>query len=95
VAEPGTAAFRALVIGRVQGVGFRYSTVRRAQALGLSGAVSNLPDGSVEVMAEGDPARLEQLLDWLHKGPSGAYVRDVQAQWMPPSGRYAGFDVEF
>jgi acylphosphatase len=95
VKEPGTAAFRARVIGRVQGVGFRYSAVRRAQGLAVTGTVSNLADGSVEVVAEGDAARLEQFLSWLRKGPPGAFVRDVQVQWMPFTGGYTRFDVDF
>jgi acylphosphatase len=89
------AAFRAVVTGRVQGVGFRYSAVREARGLGVLGRVANLPDGSVEVAAEGDPLRLKQFLAWLHKGPPGAYVRDVAVMWAPPTGSYTRFDVEF
>jgi acylphosphatase len=89
------ASFRAIVVGRVQGVGFRYSAVREARGLGLTGSVSNLPDGSVEVFAEGEQTRLERFLRWLHKGPSGAYVRDVQVQWGPFTGRHSDFGVEF
>lgn len=64
-------ALRALVHGRVQGVGFRWSAVREARSLGLSGLVANRPDGTVEVIAEGDPARLARLVNWLEKGPTG------------------------
>ncbi|MDU3076405.1 MAG: acylphosphatase, partial [Mixta calida] len=53
---------KAWVYGRVQGVGFRYSTQAQAQQLGLTGYARNLDDGSVEVLACGDNAQLEQLL---------------------------------
>jgi len=89
------AAFRAVVAGRVQGVGFRYSAMREARSLGIVGAVANLPDGSVEVFAEGDLLRLQRFLAWLHKGPPGAFVRDVDVSWAPPGGSYTRFDVEF
>ena len=93
--EARKAAFHAVVIGHVQGVCFRYSAVRRAQGLAVCGSVSNCADGSVEVVAEGDAERLEQFLSWLRKGPPGAYVRDVQVQWMPFTGGYTRFDVDF
>ncbi|HET6451514.1 MAG TPA: acylphosphatase [Spirochaetia bacterium] len=89
------AAFRAVVSGRVQGVGFRYSTIRRARALHLYGAVSNQADGSVAVTAEGPRSSLEELLAWLSHGPPGAHVRDVTVDWVPWSGRYRDFEVEF
>ena len=91
----GNAAFHAVVTGRVQGVGFRYSAVRRARELGLSGTVSNRSDGSVEVDAEGGLQDLELLLAWLRRGPPGAHVRDVEVQWLPWSGRFRDFEVEF
>jgi acylphosphatase len=88
-------AFRALVTGRVQGVGFRFSAIREARRLGLRGTVANLADGSVEVIAEGDPARLTRLIAWLERGPPGAHVEDLQVQWAPATGHYSDFDVEF
>jgi acylphosphatase len=94
-AGPESASFLAVVTGRVQGVGFRYSAVRRARELGLFGTVSNRADGSVEVRAEGKMKDLERMLEWLQRGPPGAHVRDVQADWLPWTGRYSDFDVEF
>ncbi|MGD0725553.1 MAG: acylphosphatase [Spirochaetia bacterium] len=91
----GQRAFRALVIGRVQGVGFRYSAIHEARRLGINGTVSNQPDGSVEVVAEGEADRLARLASWLRKGPPGAHVRDLQIQWIPFTGRYTDFEVEF
>lgn len=68
---------RALVAGRVQGVGFRLSCARQAEGLGLAGYVRNLEDGRVEVVARGAPGAVEALLAWCHHGPPGAQVREV------------------
>jgi acylphosphatase len=89
------AAFHAVVEGHVQGVGFRYSAVRQARALGIVGMVANLPDGCVEVHAEGATETLQRLLAWLRRGPPGAHVREVKVDWLPWSGRFRGFDVDF
>ncbi len=89
------AAFHAFVSGRVQGVGFRYSAVREARRYGVRGTVSNADDGSVEVHAEGDLARLQRFLAWLHEGPPGAHVREVAVTWGAPTGSYTRFDVSF
>jgi acylphosphatase len=69
-------AFR--VRGRVQGVGFRWNTVRIARKLGLSGTVHNRADGSVEVHASGDVDALGRLRDWLNRGPRAARVEAVE-----------------
>jgi acylphosphatase len=83
----------AVVDGVVQGVGFRYATIRQARALGLKGTVRNLADGRVEVVAEGEEQRLERLRAWLARGPAGAHVRSVDSRLEPYRGQYAGFDV--
>jgi acylphosphatase len=61
----------------VQGVYYRASTAEQARALGLSGWVRNLPDGRVELEAEGDATAVARLVDWLHAGPPAARVDDV------------------
>jgi acylphosphatase len=66
------------VSGRVQGVFFRSSTQEEAKQLGLSGWVRNLPDGRVEVLAQGDSTAIEQLRSWLEVGPRHAWVSDVE-----------------
>ena len=68
---------RWIVKGRVQGVGFRYYTVRAATALGLHGTVRNRADGSVEVDACGPPEVLDALLVRLRAGPSSAVVLEI------------------
>jgi DNA ligase D-like protein (predicted 3'-phosphoesterase) len=80
---PGASSNRAVriaVSGRVQGVGFRESTRRLALQLGLLGWVRNAEDGTLAVHAEGPPAALERLLEFLHEGPRGASVADVQVE---------------
>jgi acylphosphatase len=85
----------AVVHGRVQGVGFRWSAVREARRLGVRGTVSNRWDGSVEVVAEGRAAALEAFLSWLRKGPPGSRVSDVEVDRVSVTGRYPGFDIDY
>ncbi len=85
----------ARIYGMVQGVGFRYSTVSRARRSALAGYARNMPDGSVEVLAEGRGQDLAALLAWLHHGPSMARVAEVKHRYMPYSGTYRDFRVEF
>ncbi len=85
----------AVVSGIVQGVNFRYYTQREAEALGLDGWVANRWDGTVEVVAEGSRARLNELLAWLHNGPPSASVDSVQADWQEASGEFFGFRISF
>lgn len=70
-------ALHVVVRGRVQGVGFRYFVRERARALRLAGWVRNLPDGCVEVFAQGEDAALERLRAALRAGPPGARVAAV------------------
>ena len=93
--KPERGAFRALVRGRVQGVGFRYSAVREARRLGIAGRVRNREDGCVEVEAEGLSADLDRFLAWLRRGPPGAFVRDLQVTTLPPSGSVTDFEIDF
>ena len=89
------ASLTVWVIGRVQGVGFRYFTERVAEEIGVAGYVMNRSDGSVEVMAEGERGTLEQLLEHLKQGPSGARVERVEESWGPYTGRFVSFSVRF
>ncbi|WP_294946794.1 acylphosphatase [Sulfurivirga sp.] len=84
---------RAIIHGRVQGVFFRASTQKKARALGLTGWVRNLPDGTVEVLAVGPRPALEALLDWLHEGPPLARVERVDAAWAVCSKHFEGFEI--
>lgn len=86
MSTPATQRVVARVEGRVQGVGFRYFVVERAQALALGGTVRNLPSGEVEVVAEGPRPSLDALIRDLHVGPPLARVRSVAIEWLPPRG---------
>ena len=72
--------------GRVQAVGFRYSTLARARSLGVHGWIRNRGDGSVEATFEGDDERVQSLIEWCRRGPSGASVDDVDVTWEQPRG---------
>lgn len=83
-----------LVEGRVQGVGYRYFVRREAERLGLVGYARNLPDGRVEVVAEGDPADLARLESALSVGPRQAEVRDVLSWQISDDARqFKSFDT--
>ena len=69
---------RCRVKGRVQGVFYRASTQEQAQKFSLTGYAKNLPDGSVEVLACGEPADVAALCDWLWRGPLHAKVDSVE-----------------
>lgn len=84
-------ALHVTIHGRVQGVGFRDWVVRQAQALGLDGWVRNLRDGGVEALIAGDPARLDQMLEALRRGPSLAQVDAVDAAPAEPPPPGDGF----
>ena len=90
--QPDRQAARFVVTGLVQGVGYRAATRREALRLDLSGHAVNLPDGSVEVVAEGAPAALGELESWLHHGPAFSRVKDVARSELPHQDR-AGFGV--
>ncbi|HLH46498.1 MAG TPA: acylphosphatase [Acidimicrobiales bacterium] len=83
---------RLIVRGRVQGVFYRASCAREAQRLGVAGWARNRPDGSVEVVAEGDAAAVDQLTAWCRRGPSRAQVDDVEVVDEPVAGG-RGFTV--
>ena len=84
----------ATVIGRVQGVSFRYFVVELAESLSLRGWVRNRWNGSVEVTAEGSYLNLETLLQALREGPPMARVDDVCFEWQPYSGEFSDFQVK-
>ena len=88
-----TEQLHAIVQGGVQGVNFRSTTQARAKRLGLAGWVRNRSDGTVEVLAQGPRPALEQLLQFLHQGPSMASVTAVQAEWGVAEPALAKFDI--
>lgn len=79
----------------VQGVFFRANTVAAARRLSLSGFVRNLPDGSVEVIAEGEKEPLQSLLEWCSHGPEGASVSKIEHEWEKENNEFKGFSVRY
>jgi acylphosphatase len=77
---------RVVVRGQVQGVGFRASCARRAQALEVSGSVRNLADGAVEAVFEGPLAAVEAMVAWCREGPPMARVTAVDVNIEEPTG---------
>ena len=77
----------------VQGVFFRREITDLARRLGILGWVRNLPDGRVEALAEGDKARLDELIRFCRVGPRGAVVRKVEVEWSDYSGDFRGFRI--
>lgn len=82
-----------MVQGVVQGVGFRYNTQIEAEQLGLTGYVKNLPDGTVEIVAEGPTAALHQLTEWARKGPPAARVKQVDITYESANGEFGRFSI--
>jgi acylphosphatase len=83
------------VMGRVQGVGFRYALRDEALRLGVAGWVRNRADGSVEALLQGEAAALAQLVTWARRGPRLAQVDEVRDEAAPAEHDrpYAGFEI--
>lgn len=86
---------RAMLSGRVQGVCFRANTRDRARRLGVSGSVRNLPDGRVEIVAQGEESDVDSLLEWASHGPSHASVSNISVEEMEPRGERDEFRIEY
>ena len=80
---------RLQIFGRVQGVGFRYYMLRKAQELDVAGWVRNRRDGSVEAIVQGLPESVAAMIAWAKHGPSGAAVSEVRTDG--DDGEYTGF----
>lgn len=85
---------RAVVRGRVQGVFYRAWTQQTARSLGLKGWVRNLPDGSVELLAQGAAEPLRELLRLCREGPPAARVTAVEEEWSAAESDFSDFSVE-
>lgn len=89
-ATRGTSRVRVWISGRVQGVGYRFSTVEMASVLGLGGWVRNLGDGRVEAVFEGPAAEVARMIAWCRVGPVGARVISLESAPEEPIGE-SGF----
>lgn len=81
------------ISGRVQGVFYRATTLQEARARGLSGWVRNLHDGRVEAMVQGPREKVESLIQWCYKGPSGASVSGIDVEYGDPDDTLGEFDI--
>jgi len=88
-------AKRFIIHGRVQGVGYRYFAIHAAQSCNIVGTVRNLPDGTVEAIAEGTPEDVARFKQELERGPSYSRVIRVDESELIPSGRYKNFAVTY
>ena len=88
-------SLQVIVYGRVQGVFFRDFVKMRANEIGLTGYVRNLPEGSVEVLAEGERKHLEELIRYLKAGPTASNVENIVIRWAEYSGDYDGFSIRY
>lgn len=79
------------ISGRVQRVGFRWFAVDAASREGINGWVRNLPDGRVEVLAEGDAEAVERFERLVRRGPASARVDDIETDVLAPTGQFRGF----
>ncbi len=82
------------VNGRVQGVFFRQETKRQAEEYDVNGWVSNLSDGRVEVVFEGEEQQVKQLIEYCKHGPSRAHVTNVDVRWENYTGEFEGFTIK-
>ena len=90
------ASVQAVVYGYVQGVFFRDFVSRQARGRGLTGYVRNLPSGeAVEVHAEGERKKLEELISYLKVGPPAARVERVVTNWSKYTGSYSRFSIRY
>jgi len=80
--------------GRVQGVGFRYTSQDIARASGVSGWAKNLPDGRVEIVAEADESTLKLFLERINNSFS-RYINDADATWSEATGEFRDFSIKF
>ncbi len=90
--ESGMILYKIKVSGRVQGVGFRWNTVREARKRGITGFVKNLSDGSVYIEAEGDRDILNDFVGWCRTGPPFSSVHSIEVDSFPPEG-YIDFSI--
>lgn len=84
-----------IVQGLVQGVGYRFFVIRKAQEYGIRGYVRNLPDRNVEVVAQGEKGLVQDFIEQLKIGPVSAHVTGVDVEWSEHEPEFIDFDVKF
>lgn len=84
-----------IISGLVQGVFFRFNTMRKAMDFGVKGWVKNLTDGRVEVLCEGPKDNVKLMIEWCMKGPEGAFVSSTEIIWEKYAGEFETFQVNY
>ena len=85
---------RAIVSGKVQGIGFRYSTRQKAKQFGVNGYVRNLANGDVEIVATGESKPVDSLLKWAESGPTSAVVSNLKIEVLNNSfDNFSSFEI--
>ncbi|AZY50718.1 acylphosphatase [Bordetella avium] len=78
--DPNIETLFIIVHGKVQGVGYRHATVRRAHMLGVTGWVQNMENGTVQAMVQGSPDQVDHMLEWMRRGPPAASVTELESR---------------
>lgn len=91
----GRSRLHVFYSGRVQGVGFRYTVKQTAMGFEVTGMVRNLPDGRVELVAEGVREEVTAFQEAIRESGLGAFIHQEQATWGPATGEYRGFEIAF
>lgn len=81
------------IYGKVQGVFFRDSSRRKARELGLVGYAKNEPDGTVQIVTEGEEGKLKEFIEWCQDGFDYAKVEKIDIKWTEPAGQFTDFVI--
>ena len=83
-----------MIYGEVQGVGFRSQVRQQARLIGIKGWVVNKPDGTVEVLSEGEETKLQEFIRWCSRGPLGTTITKVDTDWQDYKAEFTDFTVK-
>ena len=92
---PENSRIQVFVSGSVQGVFFRLETKKKAGELGIFGWVRNLSDGRVEILAEGEKDKLDELVVWAKKGSDSARIDNLETNWQEFKGEFKDFEIRY
>ena len=91
--QENKARAKVKITGIVQGVNYRWQTLRQAQVFGINGWVRNMDNGSVEACFEGEKEEVERMIEWCKIGPSGASVEEVEVEWEKYKSEFRSFSI--
>ncbi|MGC9371684.1 MAG: acylphosphatase [Thermovirgaceae bacterium] len=81
------------ISGIVQGVGFRWRALQKAEELDLKGWIRNRPDGDVDAVLQGNIEKIKTMIGWMERGPSNALVRNIEVEWKKGEKLYEDFII--